>query len=67
MVGDFTQVFGNILFFRAVVGVPGFILFVNQVNIFTTKWRIQRGIIFALKRSAFLLEQAKSILENIKE
>ncbi|MGL4622225.1 hypothetical protein [Chroococcidiopsis sp.] len=67
VLGDFIKAFGGTLFFGAVVGVPGFILLVNQTNNFTTKWGIQRGIIFALKRSAFLLEQAKSILENIKE
>ncbi|MDZ4873455.1 MAG: hypothetical protein CLLPBCKN_002851 [Chroococcidiopsis cubana SAG 39.79] len=65
--GNFIQAFGGTLFFDAVVGVPGFILIVNQVNTFVTKWRIQREEIFALKRCRFLLEQAKTILEKIKE
>lgn len=65
-VNDLQAFFGT-LFFTAVVGIPGFIVLVNQINNFTTKWGIQRGILFALKRSAFLLERAKCILENIKE
>ncbi|MBE9018239.1 hypothetical protein IQ272_19220 [Chroococcidiopsidales cyanobacterium LEGE 13417] len=67
MIGNFIQAFGGTLFFGAVVGVQGFILIVNQVNHFFAKREIQRGEIFALKRSALLLEQAKSISENIED
>ncbi|MBD2305419.1 hypothetical protein H6G17_07815 [Chroococcidiopsis sp. FACHB-1243] len=60
------EFFGNPLLYGAIAGVSGVVITAKPIIEFTAESGLQSGI-FALKRSVFLLEQAKSILENIEK